>query len=491
MTLPFRLRFALLVGLYAVYAFVFVTVYRRLGTNVGPLGMVPIVAGAYFFGARGGLWSGLVFLPLQAGLFFILGVLDDVITSPLAVGALGRIAAGSVAGYVVGKYRDMALALKAEVDLRHEVEREIAHLLDGAPDAVVTVDREGKIVLVNDRALLLFGRGRAELLGRSVELLLRPPAGSGAARPWAAFFEKSPRAEGGPVHGLFGIRSDGSEFPVELTLNPLQTQNGLMVSNTVRDLSETQRTEHLRARLAQESAARVAAEEASRMKSTFMALISHEVRTPLSSLNVNLRVLLQSRREPRAENEQRAEQAVRRASKRLGDLVESVLEYSRLESSALVVRKAPFDVGAMAQELACEFRAEAQEKGLTLSCQLSAQMPPLHSDAALLRLVVSNLLHNAVKYTDEGGIALSVHSEDGQCRVEVRDSGPGIAAADQERIFKPFEQLEAIDHKHRPGVGLGLTLVARLSEALGGRIALASQPGQGSTFTVWLPSNAS
>jgi signal transduction histidine kinase len=136
-----------------------------------------------------------------------------------------------------------------------------------------------------------------------------------------------------------------------------------------------------------------------------------------------------------------------------------------------------------------ELSPQAEQKGIALRLAPSpAAPPPLASDPRLCRLVVVNLVGNAVKFTLRGEVEVSVAWEAGLHRVRVRDSGPGIPAQDQERIFEPFEQMEPVPNKHTRGIGLGLSIVKEMVEALHGRIELTSQVGVGSTFTVLLPS---
>ena len=133
-----------------------------------------------------------------------------------------------------------------------------------------------------------------------------------------------------------------------------------------------------------------------------------------------------------------------------------------------------------------EMRFQAERKGLTLRVE-SSDLPPLVTDPSLLRLVVTNLVGNAIKFTSAGGIEVRLGHRDGAHRIAVADTGPGIARADQRRVFEPFEQLSPMSKKHAPGFGLGLALARDVTAALGGRIELTSAPGSGSTFTVVIP----
>jgi signal transduction histidine kinase len=172
---------------------------------------------------------------------------------------------------------------------------------------------------------------------------------------------------------------------------------------------------------------------------------------------------------------------------RLHELIESLLEYARIEGGRLRVDVADVDALALCADVIEELSPQAEQKGIALRLALAEPAPPLRTDPRLLRLVVVNLVGNAVKFTASGAVEVEVSHGGGGHHIRVRDSGPGIPPQDHERIFEPFEQMEPLPHKHTRGVGLGLSIVKEMVEALSGRIELASTVGAGSTFTVVLP----
>jgi signal transduction histidine kinase len=231
--------------------------------------------------------------------------------------------------------------------------------------------------------------------------------------------------------------------------------------------------------------ARDQAERAAMVKSDFLRLVSHELRTPMTTLQLQLERL------ERAQSELTPKQRdvvhlMDLSSRRLVELIESLLEYARLQSGRLTTHIEPLELPLLVDGVVEEMRPQADNKRLKLGRSLPPQLVPLRSDARLVRLILSNLVSNAIKYTDEGEIAIDVSQEDDTTEIAVRDTGPGIPADRQALVFEPFEQLEPLDKKHRPGVGLGLSLVREMVNALGGAIQLRSQPGSGSTFIVTL-----
>jgi signal transduction histidine kinase len=248
------------------------------------------------------------------------------------------------------------------------------------------------------------------------------------------------------------------------------------------------RKRQLEAALEATQAAREQAQKASEFKSTLLRLISHELRTPLSVVQLNLHIMDRERDALSARHQGLLEKLTRGTS-RLQNLMETILEYTRLEAGRSVLTLSEVDLAALAREVAEECRPEAQRKLLALEFRLPPQPVVVRTDARLLHLVLLNLVNNAVKYTDQGAVEVSVESLSGAYQLSVRDTGRGIALEDRERIFEPFQQLEDEHRKTSPGLGLGLVLVKQLVEQLGARISVVSEVGRGSTFVVTLPAN--
>jgi signal transduction histidine kinase len=226
--------------------------------------------------------------------------------------------------------------------------------------------------------------------------------------------------------------------------------------------------------------------EAERVRARFLANVSHELRTPLSALVLQVERMRRDAAEL-SPHHRDAVARMRSATHRLTGLVDSLLEHARFEAGGISLRPEPVDPARVAAEVLEDLRPQAARKGVALSGPAPGGAPLLQTDPRLLRLVLLNLVSNAIKFTDVGGVDVSMDVADGEHRLVVRDTGRGIAAEDQARIFEPFEQLEAIARKHTPGVGLGLSLVREVVSALGGRVSVESAPGEGSAFRVTIP----
>jgi signal transduction histidine kinase len=243
----------------------------------------------------------------------------------------------------------------------------------------------------------------------------------------------------------------------------------------------------LRTALDAADVAREQAERASQVKSLFLGMVSHELRTPIATIDMNVQMLERSRETGLPEYYWRRVERLGRATRQISSLVESLLEYARIESGRVNVNLVELDVVAIAHEVLAA-HADHVADGVALQFDAPAEpLPILVSDARLVRVVCSNLVSNALKFTSRGSVRLVLGAEPDWHVFEVHDTGPGLNDADIARIFLPFEQLAPLQCKSAPGVGLGLALVDQIVAALGGTVAITSTPGEGSVFTVRLP----
>ena len=242
----------------------------------------------------------------------------------------------------------------------------------------------------------------------------------------------------------------------------------------------------LQAALETAQVARDQAERASQAKTTFLALVSHELRTPLAVLRLTVDRLRDRTTGPGGSGAPSEVQRMEAALDRLKSIVDGVIDYTTIQSGRLDPRPERTDLAALVATLRLTFELQIEAKGLRLDIEVAEEARFVTVDPRILRLILSNLLGNAIKYTDQGFLQLRAHIDDGLV-LTVRDSGRGIDPLDAQRIFEPFEHGERIENKTTPGVGLGLAVVRDLAAALGGRVTLTSEKGVGSTFIVVLP----
>jgi PAS domain S-box-containing protein len=373
--------------------------------------------------------------------------------------------------------KESSQALEAKnAELAAAVQRS-QQVIESAPNGILVVNRAGLITLANRQAETLFGFQRQELIGQPVEMLLPASLRAGHPKERAGFFS-DPRARAmGSGRDLFAVRKDGSEFPVEIGLNPIQTDGEAAVLCSVADITERKKVEKKLL-------------EAARLKSEFLANMSHEIRTPMNVLIGMSGLLMETSLNP--EQRDYAE-TIRRGAESLLVVINDSLDFSKIEAGKLDIDPVDFDIDTLVEDVAEFLSQQSSLKGLELTCSVDPDVPAsVHGDAARVRQILTNLVANAIKFTEKGEVNLLLRSlgrSDGgtQLRFEVRDTGIGIPPELQGRLFEPFTQADGSTTRKYGGTGLGLAICKRLVELMAGSIGFESEAGKGSLFWVELP----
>lgn len=379
------------------------------------------------------------------------------------------------------------------------LEKRFRELLEAAPDAIMQVDADGRIILLNRVAEDMFGYSRDELLGQPVEILIPQELHARHVQHRAHYRQNPMTRTMGTGLALEGIRKNGSRFPVEISLSPSDSAEGFRVTAIIRDTTERRTAEESLRKVREEYTQQLAEanaelemtnrelERANRLKSEFLASMSHELRTPLHTIIGFSELLGEELEGPLNEKQQRFVQHIHKDSLHLLELINDVLDISKIEADRLELRPEAFDFTALIAESLASVRSLAEAKSHILE---SASNVPSAVEADRLRIkqVLVNLLSNAIKFTPEGGrIGVDARVQESAVVVSVSDTGIGIPPEEHESIFDKFHQVGATTKGVREGTGLGLAITKRLVEQHGGRISVQSTPRQGSTFVFTLP----
>jgi two-component system sensor histidine kinase/response regulator len=389
---------------------------------------------------------------------------------------------------------DITHRLQAEEDLKssHEIFRII---FEYAPDSIFLIDPKGRFTNANLMTEKLTGYPRKDLLEKcflSEEML--PP---GQVPKATGLLAKSIIGKPTGPEELVLRRMDGSEVPVEISTYPARIDGQTMALGVARDITERKRSEEklakrhedleqlVKERTKELEEAKQAADAANRAKSTFLAKMSHEIRTPMNAI-LGFSQLMQ-RDDSLAPHQQRHLHVINRSGEHLLALINDILEMSKIEAGRIVLNPKTFRLQSLLDDLELVFRARTDAKNLKFSVECLGQIPPyVEGDEGKLRQVFINLLGNAVKFTETGGIVLRVRVDaDGAdkiwLRAEVEDSGPGIPEKELDGLFRPFQQTLS-GRRSESGTGLGLAICKEFVGLMGGDISVSSQVGKGSIF---------
>jgi PAS domain S-box-containing protein len=377
---------------------------------------------------------------------------------------------------VVSAMRSATADVRRTNDALLVSEARFRSLLETAPDAMVIVDGDHHIALVNAQTEALFGYRRAELLGRPIELLMPQRNREEYLAQLKAFMIHPWAAPKSQVTELRGVRKDGTEFPIEVSFGPIKSESGILVSSAIRDITPRKQIE---ASLA----------EANKVKSDFLANMSHELRTPLNAIIGFSEMIRDAMIGPLDARYREYGGDINNSGRHLRDIINDILDISKIESGGLVLREEMVSIAETAEACRRIVTAMANDAGVTLSIDVPDSLPLVRLDQVRFQQILLNLMSNAVKFTPEGGnVSLFAAVEPDGAVIAVEDTGIGMNAEQIAIALEPFRQIDGPLSRRFDGTGLGLPLAKALVELHGGRLDIESAPGAGTTVSIHLPS---
>lgn len=425
------------------------------------------------------------------------------------IGSIGRllngmkiIGAGDLKHRIEIKSKDeigqLAVAFNQMVDKRQQTEEKLNKsyisleqsdnksraLLESTPAGIIEIDRQGNITFVNPMIEKIFGYIKDELIGEKIEILLPGKFRNIHPNHRQKFFSNPQARSMGVGRDLQGKRKDGTEFPVEIGLNSIETTDGVRAIAFITDITmRKQAEEELRK-------ARKSAETANKAKSDFLANMSHEIRTPLTAIIGYTDILVrQTKNDPKTEE---TLSIIKKNGGYLLALINDILDLAKIESGKLKLETVDCSIIQILHSCMSIFHAQTNEKGIDLKLEwLSAMPETIKSDPVRLKQILMNILSNAIKFTEKGSVVITAEvierGSEAELNFTISDTGVGIKKEKLAEIFKPFDQADTSITRNYGGTGLGLTITRKLMDKFDGQIAVESEYGKGSKFTLTFP----
>jgi PAS domain S-box-containing protein len=373
----------------------------------------------------------------------------------------------------------MILSAITDITERRLSDERFRLVVEACPSGMIMTDADGKIVLINAEAERLFGYAREELFGRSIDILVPAMARPGHAKLRGDFVAAPEARRMGIGRDLYGARKNGTQIPIEIGLNPIQTGDGLMILSAITDIGE-------RKRAAEDLAKRSEQLERSNADlGQFAHVASHDLQEPLRMVSSYTSLLAEHYKDRTDEKAEKCIRYVLDGAKRMQQLIQDLLSYSRVDSQAelpvlinseIVVRTALVNLKVAIEESHAEIDFDV--------------LPAVQADAVQLTQVFQNLIGNALKFYGERPphIRIGARPSNGKWVFHVEDNGIGIEKEHAERVFHMFQRLN--ERGRYEGSGIGLAIVKKIVERHGGRVWFESKPKIGTTFYFTIPANA-
>jgi len=370
-----------------------------------------------------------------------------------------------------------------DISDRKQSDERLHQVIESAPNGLMMVDQNGDIVLCNAEIESLFGYQRKELLGKKIGILIPDRDRQKGHKLWDDFFLNPVKGQVGVDRELTGLRKDGTEFPVEIGLSPMNTSEGQFVLASIIDITDRQR-------IARDLVAtKEAAESANIAKSAFLANMSHEIRTPLGAVLGFADLVI----DPQVLPSEKAHfvAAIKRNGDLLSNIINDILDLSKIEAGKMQIVTQEVALSEILNDTKILLDLQANDKGISLLFNVDKNAPEiLKTDPLRLRQILINIIGNAIKFTSKGTVDVNIRLESPQSNQNcltfiVNDTGCGISPDQVGKLFTPFSQADATSKRQFGGTGLGLVLSKRFANLLGGDVVLTETTlNKGSSFTI-------
>jgi PAS domain S-box-containing protein len=372
-----------------------------------------------------------------------------------------------------GFVRDISQRKQAEEALR-ESQADIQAILDTAVDGIVTIDEQGIVEIANPAIEQLFGYAPADLIGRNVSMLMPSPHRERHDAYLSRYLSTGEARVIGMGREVEGLRRDGTTFPLELALSEVRGNGRRRFTGIVRDITARKQAEQALLR-------------ADALKDEFLANTSHELRTPLNGIIGIGQSMLDGATGPLGDEQRRNLGMVVASGRRLTNLVNDLLDFSKLRHEKIELNCGPTDLHALADLVLTVSQALVGKRPLRVFNRIPFDVPLAEADEDRVQQILFNLIGNALKFTPAGTVEVFAQAQGAWLEVAVADTGVGIAPEQLDKIFESFSQGDGATNREQGGTGLGLAITRQLAELHGGTIRVESAPGVGSRFTFTLP----
>ena len=373
---------------------------------------------------------------------------------------------------------------RKERDKAIEGEAKIRAVFNNVLDAIITINDNGIIEEVNESIENIFGYKPEELIGKNISILMPEPHKSSHNQYLANYLNTGIKKVIGQKKELIAVKKNGEIFPIELGVTEVQVKNKILFSGIIRDITERKKTEE------EIIKSKEIAISSNKMKSEFLANISHELRTPMNAVIGISKMLLKYNSENLTNKQKEGLGLVYQSGERLLNLINDILDLSKVESGKMSVKITEFNLNDLLNNLINLVKNLILTKDIQFFIEKSLDIPDIiNSDFDKLNQILLNILGNSVKFTEKGKIILKIHQNQNKLYFEIKDTGIGIEKKNIHYIFEAFRQIDSSDTKKYKGTGLGLTIVKKFINLLNGEIEVESEIGVGTTVKFFIPIN--